>query len=349
MPIQVVGSIPAPVVVTTPAPVCCSVVGCGSNVHAKGFCTFHYNSFRNHGDPLAAERKGDRPRVKRARPTTPAPAPKPAPVVVTTPAPVVAPVVQNDEFRHPAFDEVCELVSAGENVMLVGPAGTGKSHLAEQVARALGRNFGSISCSAGMSESHLVGRMVPYGEAGQFQFLGTEFLDCFENGGVFLLDEMDSADPNVLLVINSALANGRISIPARHNAPTAKRHRDFALIAACNTFGRGADRQYVGRSQLDESTLDRFRIGTIEVDYNEALERSLFVGIAGDTSAALAVLESVWRYRAGVVAARLERCVSTRFLISAARAFARGRSISYIESKLFNGWRADEVKKVKGA
>lgn len=316
----------------------CSIDGCDDAKHAKGFCVFHYNSFRNHGDPLAASRLGKKPRrrVVEAQATETTPQPKP----VAKPAAVV------DETRHPAFDEVCELLSDGENVMLVGPAGTGKSYLAEQVAKHRGQEFGSISCSAGMSESHLVGRLVPMGDAGQFRFLSTQFLDRFENGGVFLLDEMDSADPNVLLVINGALANGRISVPARNEKPVAVRHPDFVLIAACNTFGRGADRQYVGRSQLDESTLDRFRMGTIECDYCEKLERRLFVGIAGETDAALDVLSAIWRYRQAVVDNRLERCVSTRFIISAARAVARGRSLEYITDKLCNGWRADERRKV---
>lgn len=341
----------------------CAVNHCCDAVHAKGWCTFHYNSARNNGgDPLAAERRGAQPGKRRPRRAVTATAPT-IPVVVaklkaalaeelatTPPAPVTAtaPPADNATRRHPAFAEVFELASACENVMLVGPAGTGKSFLAEQVAQALGRRFGSISCSAGMSESHLIGRMVPYGEQGQFEFLGTEFLDCFENGGVFLLDEMDAADPNVLLVINSALANGRISVPARHGAPVAKRHPEFVLIAACNTFGRGADRQYVGRSQLDESTLDRFRIGTVEVDYDQQLERELFAGIAGESPAALAVLELLWRYRANIFAARLERCVSTRFVIAAARAVARGRRGEYVDDKLFSGWRADETRKAKG-
>jgi cobaltochelatase CobS len=337
MPITVNETTPAGALPqTTPAAVC-SVAGCGCAVHAKSFCTFHYNSFRNHGDPLAAARMGRRPRVRNATPA-PAPAPKP-------PAPAATPA--GDTIRHPKFDEVAELVLAGENVMLVGPAGTGKTHLAGMVAESIGRRFSSISCSAGMSESHLVGRMLPMGAAGQFEYLGTDFLDCFENGGVFLLDEMDSADPNVLLVINSAIANGRLSIPARHDKPIALRHPNFALIAACNTFGRGADRQYVGRSQLDESTLDRFRMGTVEIDYSEIVERKLFIEIAG--VARLSILESIWRYRAGVMSSRLERCVSTRFVLSAARAAARGRDMTYIEEKLFNGWRADEIKKVKGA
>jgi cobaltochelatase CobS len=323
--------------VSTASETVCTIEGCEDKRHAKGYCTFHYNSFRNHGDPLAASRMGKKPRRKAEA------KPKPA---EAKPAAAKRPAVASDATRHPAFDEVCELLEDGENVMLVGPAGTGKSYLAEQVAKHRGQRFGSISCSAGMSESHLIGRMVPMGDAGQFEFLSTEFLECFEQGGVFLLDEMDSADPNVLLVINGALANGRISVPARNGKPVAMRHPEFVLIAACNTFGRGADRQYVGRSQLDESTLDRFRIGTIECDYCEKLERRLFIAIAGEDAAALDVLSAIWKYRAAVVENRLERCVSTRFVISAAKAVKRGRNLEYITDKLTNGWRADEKRKV---
>jgi len=75
-----------------------------------------------------------------------------------------APVTVRARF-HPAFQEVLELAQAREHIFLPGPAGCGKSHLAEQVAQALGLKFGFISCSAGMSESQLLGRMVPGAEA----------------------------------------------------------------------------------------------------------------------------------------------------------------------------------------
>ena len=215
-------------------------------------------------------------------------------------------VVKIDGAVHPVFEEVLQLAQARKHIFLPGPAGCGKSHLAGQVAEALGLKFGFISCSAGMSESQLLGRMVPAGEGGKFVFLGTQFLDCYENGGVFLFDEIDAADANVLLVVNSALANGQLSVPSRHDNPVAKRHPDFVCIAAANTFGRGADRQYVGRSELDESTLDRFRIGTVPMDYDESLERQLCPDEAGYSRLA--------GYRERVRANRLERVVSTRFI-----------------------------------
>ena len=129
---------------------------------------------------------------------------------------------------------------------MVGPAGCGKSHLAEQIAKALGLRFGSISCSAGMSEGQITGRLIPTGDGGRFEYQRSQFVEFYEEGGVFLLDEIDAADANVLLVINQALANGHLPVPNRTTNPQAKRHPDFVLIAAANTFGNGANRMYVG-------------------------------------------------------------------------------------------------------
>ncbi|MBA3482388.1 MAG: AAA family ATPase, partial [Pirellulales bacterium] len=255
------------------------------------------------------------------------------------------PAVEITGAVHPAFEEVYELATARENVFLPGPAGCGKSHIAHQVADALGLRFGSISCSAGMSESQLLGRMVPQGKSGAFEFLGTQFLDCYENGGVFLFDEIDAADSNVLLVVNSALANGAMSVPSRPGKPVAKRHADFVCIAAANTYGRGADRIYCGRNPLDEATLDRFRLGTVDMGYDRALERQLWDALGN--GADVAALETLWQYRERIESARLERVLSSRFIMQAAKALARGRDLDYVASKLFKGWRQDEVSKVK--
>ncbi len=231
--------------------------------------------------------------------------------------------------------------SPGEHVFLPGPAGCGKSHLAHQIADALGLKFRFISCSAGMSESQLLGRMVPAGENGQFIYLGMGFLDCYENGGVFLFDELDAADSNVLLVVNSALANGELSVPSRHDNPIAKRHPDFVCIAAANTYGKGADRQYVGRNELDESTLDRFRMGTVPMDYDRGLEQKL----CPDTE----LLNRLWSYRERITENRLERIVSTRFHQRRPTGQSSGGRITNMWTpNCSRGWRADEVRKVKG-
>lgn len=254
--------------------------------------------------------------------------------------------VELNERTHPALAEILELFALRKNVFMPGPAGCGKTHLAAQVAKAFGLRFAAISCTAGMSESQLVGRLVPRGKSGAFEFVGTEFLDCYENGGVFLFDEIDAADPNVLLIVNSALANGHMTVPSRPEKPTATRHPDFRCIAAANTFGRGADRQYVGRSQLDESTLDRFRIGTVPLDYDRELEAELWRVRTGGQF--IDELESLWSIRVNMTANRLERVLSTRFLLDAADVITAGKPLDYVLSKLFAGWREDEIRKAKG-
>ena len=262
------------------------------------------------------------------------------PRVIEIHRPDAEPVVI-DGVVHPVFERVVRLAQARKHIFLPGPSGCGKSHLARQVADALELNFGSISCSAGMSESQLLGRMVPTGDHGQFAFLGTEFLDCYENGGVFLFDEIDAADSNVLLVINSALANGHMSVPSRHGNPVAKRHPDFVCLAAANTWGRGADRMYVGRNELDESTLDRFRIGCVPMDYDETLERQL----CPDKE----LYRRLNKYRALVQHNRLNRIVSTRFIMEAYEMTSQwGWTHEDVDTALFQGWRDDEVIKVKG-
>lgn len=52
--------------------------------------------------------------------------------------------------------------------------------------------FASISCTAGMSESQLLGRALPTGDPGQFTYCGTPFPECYESGSLFLFDEIDA-------------------------------------------------------------------------------------------------------------------------------------------------------------
>ena len=240
---------------------------------------------------------------------------------------------------HKAFGVVLQLCAARRNVLLIGPSGCGKTHLAEQVAEALELSFAHVSCTVGMSEGHLRGRLLPTGEAGRFEYQRSDFIRAYEEGGVFLLDELDAADPNVLLCVNSALANGYMPIPERVSEPSAKRHPDFVLLAAANTYGTGSDRLYVGRCQLDEATLDRFRIGQVPMDYDPRVEKA----ICPDN----ALRERLTAYREKVEGAGLRRIVSSRFMRDAYTMKQAGWTDKQIDGALFSGWSKDEISKVK--
>lgn len=260
--------------------------------------------------------------------------------------------LQQQEIRkiegrpHAMLEEALQIATARSpftnerlNLLLVGPAGCGKSHLAKQLAHAMGLRFGFISCTAGMSEGQLLGRLLPMGENGQFAYSRSEFVDFYENGGLFLLDEVDAADPNTLLILNAALANGHMAVPNRPDRPIATRHPDFVCVAAANTYGTGADRQYVGRSQLDEAFLDRFRAGQLSMDYDTQLETMLCPDAL--------LCDRLHAYRNNLYKSKVRRVISSRFVSNAYTLFANGVSDEKIDEKLFAGWGKDEVEKVK--
>ena len=161
--------------------------------------------------------------------------------------------------RHPVFADVLAALSVRENVYLVGPAGSGKTTIASQAAEALGLPFYSTG-AVGMAYQ-LQGFINAEGK-----YMETDLYRAYVGGGVFLFDEIDASSAQALLAFNAIAANDLAAFPCG----TVKRHPDFVIIAAANTWGSGADAQYVGRAQLDAATLDRFAF--VSMDYDEKLE-----------------------------------------------------------------------------
>lgn len=238
---------------------------------------------------------------------------------------------------RPEFQRVLRDAAAGLNIMLVGAAGSGKTHFAHQIAEALGREFASISCTAGMSEADIKGWLLPTGEGGRFEYVESDFVRLYESGGVFLFDEIDAADSNTLLFINQALANGGFNLAMRRGANHVKRHPDFVCIAAANTYGTGANMTYAGRERLDESTLDRFRSAMYEIDYDATLE---------STAVEPNLLKWGLSVRQNIRAARLNRVMSTRFLLDSTKRIYAGATLDEVKASYFTGWRDDERRKV---
>ena len=168
----------------------------------------------------------------------------------------------NGEITHEMFETVLKFVMADEPVMLVGPAGTGKNVICKQIAKAMNLDF--YFTNAVTQEYKLTGFIDANGH-----FHETEFYKAFKNGGVFMLDEIDASIPEVLIILNAAIANRYFDFP---NGKI-EAHPDFRIIAAGNTFGTGASYTYVGRNQLDGASLDRFAL--LHIGYSERIENSL--------------------------------------------------------------------------
>lgn len=261
-----------------------------------------------------------------------------APTVLEYRAPNAAARVVNG--AHACLAEVSDLVlNCGfQNVYVVGPAGSGKTTLAAQLAELLGRDFAFLSLSGGTSESKLVGQLRPVKD-GSWVWISPSFVRIFRDGGVFLLDEMDAAEPNVLVTINAALANGKLEIDGQ----IITRHPDCVIIGAANTYGTGADAVYVGRNPLDGATMDRFVGSIVEVEYDRQIEEQI-ASAAGE--AGMAFAKWVWGIRDRANEARLRRIVGTRMIQAGVKHLNGGRTMERTKAKMLTGWTQDEKRKI---
>lgn len=180
-------------------------------------------------------------------------------------------VVDNPN-AHKELPKLISFLQLFKQAMIVGPTGSGKSTLAKQAAEAMQLRYGSFSCNMEASKSELVGFANLNG------YVTSQFLDFYENGGLFLIDEYDAMSPSIAVVLNAAFdRTGQISVPNRQDNPIAKKHANFFCILAGNTWGSGSV-EYQGREMQDMAFLDRFKLCRIFIDYDENIEKT----IAGD-------------------------------------------------------------------
>ena len=164
-------------------------------------------------------------------------------------------------YKHIRYEYVKKVISSGLNVLLTGPAGSGKTTLIQQVAEELGQEFSFMSMTKQTSVNAIIGFKSINGT-----YIPSLFREAYENGHIFLLDEIDAADSNVLLCLNT-IENGYMSFPDG----IIKAHPDFKLVATANPQDEHSI--YTGRSKLDFSTLDRFF--TVQVPADVDLEMKL--------------------------------------------------------------------------
>lgn len=171
--------------------------------------------------------------------------------------------------RHPMLETLITTVAARDlaghriNAWLAGPAGSGKTTAARMTADALGLSFAPMGA---MSQAHeLMGFVDANGT-----FHETPFTRAYRDGGLVLLDELDSADASITLLLNGPLDNGLLTLPT---GEVIARHADCAVVGAGNTYGNGATAEYMGRNRLDGAFLDRFAF--LDWTYDEALETAL--------------------------------------------------------------------------
>jgi len=242
---------------------------------------------------------------------------------------------------HKSLETVIKIVSANLPLFLYGGAGSGKTHACSQVAKALDLPFYHISVCEQSSKTDLLGYM--FGQ----DYITTGFRKAYETGGVFLLDEIDNGNPNVISVLNSATSNGNCTFPDKE----IPKHENFRMIAAGNTIMLGGDITYIGRNALDGATRDRFTFVNWEYDSN--LERNLAMEYASTADLQIKIdklVNNVQVMRRKATDLKLDIIISPRASISGAKLLQVGFPENEVrEMTIFKGINKDIQNKLSGA
>lgn len=183
---------------------------------------------------------------------------------------------KTEAFKKPditAFQQIVDDVMMGNNVFLVGGAGTGKTYLAELLISklALGRQHITINCSQWTSPTEIIGGQTMDG------YVEGKLIEAWEKGYILVLDELPKIDPNTAGLFNDALAKTKIqnAIVFNSRKESFVKHPDFGCIATGNIYPDKESMTYGANNKQDLSLLDRFSGSVYFIEKNPSIEKEI--------------------------------------------------------------------------
>lgn len=185
------------------------------------------------------------------------------------PTPIQTPlegmVEPNFYVEQPWFSVLERFVHNNQPVLLIGPAGCGKSEAVEQVFRKRNQPLQIISCTPAMSADDFEGKIDI--RDGNTVFTPSPCALAVRDGHGLLLDEVDAAPAEACYSLYRVLSSKDMRIARQGYEGVIPLHKSFRAIGTQNTEGRGDDRGiHHGRSHQDAAFLDRWP-NYIRVDY----------------------------------------------------------------------------------
>lgn len=147
---------------------------------------------------------------------------------------------------------------SGLFALIIGPKGTGKTSLVRSFAKSAGASLESINFSLRTRESHLVGtKTLSNGTVGFDEGL---LVRSMRQGSMLYLDEINSAEADVLLRLDEALDDRRQIVLKESAGQVVRAGRSWFVIATINPL------THSGTKELPPQLLSRFPV-RIRLEY----------------------------------------------------------------------------------
>lgn len=157
-----------------------------------------------------------------------------------------------------ALDILDKAYRLGLFVLIIGPKGTGKTTLVRKFANLVNKDLSSINFSLRTRESHLIGTHTV--DNGQINFMNGILVRSMTEGDLLYLDELNAAEPDVLLRLDEALDDRRQLVLKESEGQTIIAKEGWFSIGTINPLS------HIGTKELPPQIISRFPI-RIMLDY----------------------------------------------------------------------------------
>ena len=290
-----------------------------SHAQAKAFQTWAHTQDAQYDNEVAVE----------------AAAQEETPVLVTTMTSVPDMKWHTEYIQRKVVGELSEYeiydiaLKRHENVLITGPAGSGKTMSVIAYAACRGYNYYNVSSHNGVEPTQLFGRWVPT-TTGSFRWQDGPVTEIVRNGGVLLINEVNFMPERVKTVLFSLLDKRREIQLMDKDGEVIKAHPNLLIIADMNPG-------YRGTKPLNEAEKDRYA-HKLDFGYDKGIEAKIIKSKA--------LLDLAANLRAAFDKEEIITPISTRSLV-AFMENAQDLGIDYAIYSFLNGFHESERSAVR--
>jgi len=228
------------------------------------------------------------------------------------------------------WDIYDQALADGDNILIEGGAGSGKTISVQSYASARGYRYFNVSNNNGIDPSQLFGRWIPKSDGQGYMWQDGAVTLLVRHGGVLLLNEVNFLPARVSTVLFSLLDYRREIQLLENGGEVVKAHPNLLIVADMN-YG------YKGTQELNQAFSDRFNI-KLEFPYDRTIENKVI--------GSKAILNLADQLRDQYDKEEISSPISTRSLVSLVKN-ARRFGTEFAIGSFVNGFNKDERNGVR--